>query len=102
MSLSNKGYVKIRGQRADIIGKVCMDQLMVDVTEIKDVRIKDPVLIFGEDEYGSISLYEVANMAGTIVYDLLCGVSMRIPRVYYKDNEIYKIINYLSHSYPIK
>lgn len=100
--LSNRGYVKIRGQRANIIGKICMDQLMVDVTEIKDVRIKDPVLIFGEDEYGSISLYDVADLSGTIVYDLLCGVSMRIPRIYYKDNKIFKIINYLSHNYPIK
>ena len=97
IQLSNKGYVKIRGKKAKIIGKVCMDQTMVDVSEIDDVKIGDNVLLYGCDKYGEISIYEIAKLANTIVYDLICGITMRIPRVYIKNNEIVNIVNYLKH-----
>ncbi|MFY9284120.1 MAG: alanine racemase [Miniphocaeibacter sp.] len=97
IQLSNKGFVKIKGQKAKIIGKVCMDQTMIDVSNIDDINIGDPVLLYGKDQYGEISIYEIANLANTIVYDLICGITMRIPRVYVKDNKIFNIINYLKH-----
>ncbi|WP_099203351.1 alanine racemase [Miniphocaeibacter massiliensis] len=95
IQLSNKGYVKIKGKKAKIIGKVCMDQTMVDVTDIEDVEIGNSVLLYGEDEYGSLPIYKVASLANTIVYDLTCGITMRIPRIYFKNDKIYKIVDYL-------
>ncbi|MDL2311238.1 alanine racemase [Peptostreptococcaceae bacterium OttesenSCG-928-C18] len=95
IQLSNKGYVKIKGQEAKILGKVCMDQTMVDVTDIEDVKIGDQVLLYGEDEYGELPIYEVAELANTISYDLICRITMRIPRIYVKNDSIYKILDYL-------
>lgn len=97
IQLSNKGYVKIRGQFAEIIGKVCMDQTMIDVTEIDDIKIGDSVLLYGEDKYGEISIYDIANKSDTIVYDLLCRIGMRVPRIYIKNNKVFKIVNYLKY-----
>ena len=77
-SLSNKGYVIIRGQRASIAGRVCMDQLCVDVTDIKEVCTGDEVIIFGEE----LSVNEVADLTQTINYEIICGISKRIPRIY--------------------
>lgn len=94
-ALSNKGYMIINGQRADVIGKVCMDQTMLDVTHIEDVAIGDEVLVFGEKEESIIPLEEVAELANTITYDILCRISLRIPRVYYRDGKLVKIIDYL-------
>lgn len=77
-SLSNKGYVTIRGQKAPIVGRVCMDQLCVDVTEITEVCTGDEAIIFGEE----LSVNEVADIAQTINYEIICGISKRIPRIY--------------------
>ncbi len=76
--LSNRGNVIIRGQRARIVGRVCMDQLCVDVTEIKEVCTGDEVIIFGKE----LSVNEVAELAQTINYEIICGISKRIPRIY--------------------
>ncbi|WP_237036487.1 alanine racemase [Mediannikoviicoccus vaginalis] len=94
-ALSNKGYMIINGQRADVIGKVCMDQTMLDVTHIEDVAIGDEVLVFGEKEESIIPLEEVAELANTITYDILCRISLRIPRAYYRDGKLVKVIDYL-------
>ena len=94
-ALSNKGYMIINGKRANVIGKVCMDQTMLDVTHIEDVAIGDEVLVFGEKEESIIPLEEVAELANTITYDILCRISLRIPRVYYRDGKLVKIIDYL-------
>lgn len=94
-ALSNKGYMIINGKKADVIGKVCMDQTMLDVTHIEDVAIGDEVLVFGEKEESVIPLEEVAELANTITYDILCRISLRIPRVYYRDGKLVKIIDYL-------
>lgn len=75
--LSNRGYVTINGQRANIIGRVCMDQFCVDVTNIKDVKRGDEVLLWGKD----LSVDIPADMIGTINYELVCGVSSRVIRV---------------------
>ena len=75
--LSNRGYVLIRGKRAPIVGRVCMDQFCVDVTDIADVKMGDTVTIFGP----GLSVDEVARSAETINYEVICGISKRVPRV---------------------
>ena len=76
--LSNRGEVLVHGVRAPILGRVCMDLCMVDVTGIADVGIGDEVVIFGPQ----LPLEEKADVVGTIQYEMLCGVSRRVPRVY--------------------
>lgn len=76
--LSNKGSVLIRNQRAPIVGRVCMDQLCVDVTDIADVAMGDVVTIFG----AGLPVEEVAAQAQTINYEIICGITKRVPRIY--------------------
>lgn len=81
--LSNCGSVLIHGKRAPIIGRVCMDQMMVDVTDIPDVEVGDVATIIGSDGDAVVSVDEVASEAGTISYEILCSMSKpRLPRVY--------------------
>ena len=81
--LSNKGEVLIRGNRAKVVGNVCMDQLCVDISDIKDAQIGDSAVLFGVDEWGNeISAGELAQKIGTISYEILCAVSNRVPRIY--------------------
>ena len=79
--LSGKAEVLIKGRRAPIIGRVCMDQLMIDVTEIPDVKEGDVVTLFGTDGDERISADQLAQMIGTIGYEIVCGISPRVPRV---------------------
>ena len=75
--LSNKGYVLINGKRANIIGRVCMDQMSVDVSDIEDVKQGDEVILFGK----TLPVEELADMCGTINYEIICGISPRVPRI---------------------
>lgn len=75
--LSNKGYVIINGRRANIIGRVCMDQFCVDATDIPDISRGDEVLLFGRD----LPIEELAEEIGTINYELVCNVSSRVKRI---------------------
>ena len=93
-SLSNKGKVIINGQLAPIIGTVCMDQFMVDVTDIKDVKAFDEVILLGESGKVKFDAEDMAEIIGTISYEVLCLIGRRAPRVYIKDYKI-KEINYL-------
>ena len=80
---TNKGQVLVRGGRAQVSGTVCMDWLMLDVTHIPGVAVGDDVTLIGEDRKGNtVFAEEVAHWAGTIPYELLCGISKRVPRVY--------------------
>ena len=81
-SLSNHGWVLCRGIRAPIVGTICMDMLMVDVTEIKGVSVGDAVTIFGVDGDACLSADDVAQLAGTISYEILCDVGKRVYRKY--------------------
>ena len=94
-ALSNKGYVLINGRRAPIVGRVCMDQFMVDVTDIKDVSVMDEVTLVGTDGDNQISVEEVANMAGSFNYEFVCDVNRRVPRIYYRDGKVVEVKNYL-------
>ncbi|WP_314587730.1 alanine racemase [Paenibacillus terrigena] len=82
-SVSGQGaQVLIHGQYAEQIGKVCMDQLMVDVTDIDDVLLGDAVVLVGEDQGNTIMLSSLAELAGTITNELVCSISARVPRVH--------------------
>ena len=93
--LSNCGEVIIRGMKAPIVGRVCMDQFMVDVTHIPGVQPGDIVTIFGTDREVTITADEVAEKAQTIGYELICGIAPRVPRVYLKNGEVDSIVRVL-------
>lgn len=81
-SLSNKGYVLLHGQKAPICGRVCMDQFMVDITDIPDVKIGDPVTLIGRNGEKQITLEELGDLSGRFNYEFVCDLGKRIPRVY--------------------
>ncbi len=81
-SLSSKGYVLIRGQKAPIIGRVCMDQFMVDVTDIDGVCEGDKVTLIGRDGAEEITANALGDLSGRFNYELMCDLGKRIPRVY--------------------
>ena len=95
-SLSGKGDVLIHGKRAAILGRICMDQFMVDVTEIPGAKFMDPVTLVGKDEVtllGSdgaecITMEELAEKSGGFHYEMICDIGKRIPRVYLKDGKV--------------
>lgn len=94
-SLSNKGKVLVNGQFAKIIGRVCMDQLMIDVTGM-NVKQGDEVIIIGKSGDKEITVEEVSNEAGSFNYEFCCGLNMRVPRVYIKNGKVSQIVNYLN------
>lgn len=83
-ALSNKGRVLIAGKSAKIVGRICMDQLMVDVTDIPQAKQWDPVTLIGRDQTEYIPVEEAAKLAGSFNYEFVCGISRRVPRVYYR------------------
>ncbi|MBR1391283.1 MAG: alanine racemase [Lachnospiraceae bacterium] len=94
--LSNKGSVLIRGRRAPIIGRVCMDQFMVDVTEIPGVTVGDAVTLIGCDGKECLSVEELSSLSGRFHYELVCDLSSRrIPRVYCKNGEEVRVREHL-------
>ena len=94
-SLSNKGYVLIKGCKAPIVGRVCMDQMMVDVTDIpEEIRVGDRVTLIGQDGDLTITAEEIGDLSGRFNYELVCDLGNRIPRIYYKDGEIKEIRDY--------
>ncbi len=93
--LSNNGEVLIRGKRAKIIGRVCMDQFMVDVTDIPEVEAGDTATIFGTDGAETISVDEIAKKANTINYEIICNINSRVTRVYMKNGKVESAFGYL-------
>lgn len=81
-ALSNKGRVLINGTYAPIIGRVCMDQFMVDVTNVPNCKQGDEVVLIGRQGENEISVDEVARDADTINYEIICGINKRVPRIY--------------------
>ena len=97
-SLSNRSDFIVRGKRAPIAGRVCMDQTMIDVTDIPGVAVGDTVTLFGTDGDESITADEVAAAAGTIGYEIICGISKRVPRVYIRDGKVSGITRALPYA----
>jgi len=94
--LSNRGRVLIHGEYASIIGNICMDQCMVDVTDIKqEVKTGDEAVIFGVQGGNSITVEEIARLCGTINYEIVSLIGKRIPRVYLRGGKVVNVVNYL-------
>lgn len=99
-SLSGKGIVLIRGHKANILGRVCMDQFMVDVTDIPDVKRGDVVTLMGKDGDMAITAEELAELAGgTFNYELVCDIGKRVPRVFYRGGNIVGMKDYFKDKY---
>ena len=94
-SLSGKFYVLIRGRRAPILGRVCMDQLMVDVTDIPGVALNDLVTLVGKNGSAEITMEEISAAADSFNYEFVCGISRRVPRVYCRAGKTVHSVHYL-------
>lgn len=93
--LNGKARVIVNGCFAPVIGSICMDQCMIDVTDVKDAKFGDEVILMGEDNGLSFTADDIAELLGTINYEITCMVSKRVPRVYIKNNRVVKIRNYV-------
>lgn len=94
--LSGKVSFRIRGRMARSVGRICMDMCMVDVSEIPEIRVGDEAALFGYDTDGTLLPCErIAQQAGTISYEILCGISKRIPRIYMQDGREQEILQYI-------
>lgn len=93
-SLSGKGYVLIRGKRAPILGRVCMDQFMVDVSQIPDAAQGDEVTLIGRDGVEEITMEQLGDLSGRFNYELACNLGKRIPRVYLKGGNVVETKDY--------
>ena len=93
-SLSGKGYVLIRGQRAPILGRVCMDQFMVDISNIPQAREGDRVTLLGSDQEEHISAELLGAISGRFNYELVCDIGKRVPRIYFRNGEAVAVKDY--------
>ena len=89
-SLSNKGRVLVRGKAVPVVGRICMDQMMIDVTAVPGVAVGDEVALYGSQGNAQVSVDEAAELAGTISYELLCAVGKRVPRYYLRQGQVIK------------
>lgn len=94
-SLSGKFYVLIHGKKAPILGRICMDQMMVDVTDIPNVRLDDPVTLVGRDGDEEITMETIAAAADSFNYEFVCGISRRVPRIYCQNGKEVRSVHYL-------
>ena len=94
-SLSGKFHVLIRGKRAPILGRICMDQMMVDVTDIPGVTVNDRVVLVGKDGDEEITMEEISAAADSFNYEFVCGISRRVPRLYCRDGKTVHSVHYL-------
>ena len=93
--MQHGGRVIINGYYAPVVGRICMDQFMVDVTDIKDAKIGDEVTIMGKSGGLEITADEIADIMGTINYEVVCLVSRRVPRVYVEGGRELKEVRYI-------
>ncbi len=93
--LSNRAEVIVRGHKSPVIGTICMDQCMIDVSSVNTVGVGDEIILFGSDGVLSIPVEHIAAQMGTIPYEILCVIGKRIPRVYLHDGKVEQVLNYL-------
>ena len=98
-SLSGKFYVLIHGKRAPILGRICMDQMMVDVTDIPETAVGDRVTLVGRDGGEVITMEAIAAAADSFNYEFVCGISRRVPRIYVQDGKNVHSVHYLLDSF---
>ena len=93
-SLSNHAYMMVHGVKAPVVGRICMDQCMIDVSAVNTIHVGDEAIVFGNGGDGSETVTTLAAQAGTINYELLCAVGNRTPRIYWKNGEIVDVLTY--------
>ncbi len=93
-SLSNKAKVAVSGTVVNQVGRICMDQCMIDISAVNNINVGDEVVLFGDTE-NEVSTENVAKLLGTIGYELVCAVGRRVPRIYIKNGEVIGLLNYL-------
>ena len=94
--ITNKGKVIINGELTPIVGRICMDQCMVDISNhSRNVKVGDEVVLFGKQKGTEITIEDVAKSIGTVNYEVICIIGRRIPRVYLQNEKIYCVLNYL-------
>jgi alanine racemase len=98
-SLSGKFHVLINGKKAPILGRICMDQMMVDVTDIPGVVPGDRVVLVGENDGAKITMEEIAAAADSFNYEFVCGISRRVPRIYVSGGKNVHSVHYLTDAY---
>ena len=99
--LSGKVDVLVDGQRAKQIGRICMDQCMIDVTNVNNINVGDEVTLFGNAGKDNLPIEYIAEKFGTINYEISCIIGKRIPRIYIKSGRVVKSVNYLLHDYDL-
>lgn len=95
-SLSGRGYVLIHGQKAPIIGRVCMDQFMVDATEIDEVQFGDEVTLVGENKGARITVGELSDLSGRFNYEFVCDIGKRVPREFIRGGQVVEQMDYFA------
>lgn len=94
--LFNKAKVIVNGKLAPVVGRICMDQCMIDITDIEgEVKVGDEVILIGEKDGVKVDADDIANMLGTISYEVICMITKRVPRVYIKNGKVVKVRNYV-------
>ena len=86
--MSSKSRVIVGGNYAPQVGNICMDQFMIDITDIEGVKVGDEVILMGTDGGKTILCEELADIQGTINYEIVCDVGKRVPRVYFRHGQI--------------
>ena len=97
-SLSNRGKMLVNGKYAKIVGRICMDQLLLDVTEIPEAQEGMEATIVGHDGENTITMEEIARLSDTIHYEIMCIIGKRVPRVYTKNGENVGVVDYIRHN----
>lgn len=98
--LSGNFYVLIHGQKAPILGRICMDQMMVDVTDIPQVAVGDKVTLVGRSGEETITMEQIAAAANSFNYEFVCGISRRVPRIYIRRGQVVHTVHYLLDLFP--
>lgn len=94
-TLSQKAYMYISGVRVPVVGRICMDQCMIDVSDVNTITVGDEVIVFGNGGNDSETAASIAKHAGTISYEILCAIGNRVPRLYVRNGEIIDVLTYL-------
>ena len=100
-NLSNRASVFVNGETTGQIGRICMDQCMIDATRVNNINIGDEVTLFGDAEPNGVSVDSIAELLGTINYEVTCGISKRVPRVYIKNGKIVGTCNHILQKYGL-
>ena len=95
-SLSEQGYVLVKGKKAKIIGRICMDHIMIDVSDNDEIKLEDTVTLIGKDKESEITVFDIEKLSGRFYYEIFCLLNKRLPRIYIKNNKATYVSDYYS------